>query len=61
MKKLFVRYFHYKNDQVPQDSHLVCVDNCGSREMQEAIKETAYNASVWMKTYPDGKVDYVWL
>jgi hypothetical protein len=61
MKKLFVRYFHYKNDSVPQDSHFVCVDNCGSREMQKSIEETAYNSSVWMRTYPDGKVDYVWL
>jgi hypothetical protein len=61
MKKLFARYFHYKNDEIPQDSYFVCVSNCGGREMQEAIKEAAYNMSVWMNTYPNGKVDLVWL
>ena len=61
MKKLYVRYFIRKNDHTPFDEHFVCVDNCGSREMQESIEANAFNMTTFLRAYSDGKAEFVWV
>ena len=60
MKKLYVQYFINKESAVPWDSHFVCVDNCGTREMQESIAQNAYNMTVFLTQNPNGKAVFVW-
>jgi len=60
MKKLYVRYFVSKNDPTLYDEHFICVVNCGFSEMQDSIALNAYNMSVFLSAYPDGKAEFVW-
>jgi hypothetical protein len=61
MKKLYVRYFVNKNDPTLYDEQFVCVNYYGDKEIQDSIKLQAYNMNVFLTTYPDGKVDFVWV
>lgn len=60
MKKLYVRYFVSQNDPTVYDEHFVCVNNCGTRETQESIAMNAYNMTVFLTQYPNGKAEFVW-
>jgi hypothetical protein len=61
MKKLFVRFFNHLENQIPVDSHMVCVSNATSTEMSNCIISETVEINEWMKTHPQGKVDFVWL
>ena len=60
MKKLYLQFYCNKIDPIPWDVYFACVDNCGTGEMIRCIKQEAYNISVFMESYPDGKVDFTW-
>jgi hypothetical protein len=60
MKRLYIRFFTHKDDQIPADSYFVCVDNCGRTEQFASIQQSAHNISPWMTAHPEGKVDFIW-
>lgn len=60
MKKLYVRFFDQKDDQVPANTYFVCVDNCGDKERLESIELASYHISMWMRGNLERKTDFVW-
>lgn len=61
MKRLFIRFFKSDKDEIPVDSFLVCVDNCGKTETIQSVEQQNYHIAVWMREHLCGKVDFVWL
>ena len=61
MKRLFIRFFENKEDQIPKDSMFLCNQNAGETNRLAAIADVASNVADWVERKPNGKVDYVWL
>jgi hypothetical protein len=58
MKKLYIRLFSDKNNQVPVNSEFVC--NLGTFGfMKVELYEQTANIASWMIDNPNGKVDFV--
>lgn len=61
MKSLFIRFFTLSNNQQPQNIEKLCSENDDCLEQTEAIERCYDDIYNWMRSYPDGKVDFVWL
>jgi len=61
MKKLYIRFFKNRGNEIPHDSNVVCNGDIGSVDAQKKIAEYSESVVVWMLLYPEGKVDFVWL
>lgn len=61
MKKLYIRYFKHKDDQIPFDSTFLCDEDQYSYNMVLFMNEYLWNAARFFLENPDGKVDFVWL
>ena len=60
-KRLFLRFFKRREDQIPQDSwHIHSIPQTDD-EVSMAIKENALEMAQWIIKHPEGKVDLVWL
>lgn len=58
-RRIFIRYFADKNDEIPKDSNpIVDADNkLASRYINDY--QCGANVSDWLERYPNGKVDFV--
>lgn len=61
MKKLYIRYFHDKESNVPDNSDFVIETEDRHTVIMLAIERHAFNVMNWMFKYPNGKVDFVCL
>lgn len=61
MKKLYIRYFKDKTDTMPHDSNFICESDKDADTQFWCIHGYVENVVDWMKQYPNGKVDFVWL
>lgn len=61
MKRLFIRFFENKEDQIPKDSYPLCNQDKDAGEIDIALLDIHWNSAVWMKAHQNGKVDLVWL
>lgn len=60
-RKLFIRFFEYKDHEIPYDSHPLKINNYLIQEGASFITEFDDEIADWMTNHPDGKVDFVWL
>jgi hypothetical protein len=61
MKRLYIRFFDDKDSQLPVDSDKVFPDNYLVHDESIHIGSWSSKIGHWMATYPNGKVDFVWL
>jgi hypothetical protein len=60
-KELYIRYFDKESDEVPANSHYVGNLKFHLLTLMDVLNSYSINMMLWMKTHPQGKVDFVWL
>lgn len=60
-KRIFIRYFKLKENQIPDDSNAIV--NANNPLVSRYLNDYGIGANVddWLARYPNGKVDFVCL
>jgi hypothetical protein len=61
MKKLFIRFFKNKDDQIPMDSYHLSGAIWDEQQAKFLLPDSSDVIIDWMVQHPIGKVDIVWL
>jgi hypothetical protein len=60
-KRLFIRFFRDKEDQIPMDSNPISDAHLTATETSRLIAEQSDVVFTHLYHYMNGKVDFVWL